>query len=295
MKLHHVRHFLAIAEHRSLHRASAHLGVAQSALSRSLMELEASLGAVLVERSRAGSHLTDSGRRFLVRAHAIDEEMRRAHEEAGQHGATRAGQVKIGMSPTGQMLLLPRVLPRFHRAWPEVTLSVQDGMAEDCEAGLVEGRLDFFAGARPGRPVDPALRHHALPAVERVVLARPDSRWLGHRRLADLMAAPWVSVRASGDAEADQDAVFQANGLPPPHPVGIATSMLTVWLMLRSIDALVLVPRTWWDETPTAGIFAQLAIDDALGRVEMCAIRRASLPLTPAAQNLFDMICEAAR
>jgi DNA-binding transcriptional LysR family regulator len=293
MKLHHIRHLLAIAEHGSLHRASARLGVAQSALSRSLVELEASLGTVLVERSRAGSLLTDAGQRFLVRARSIAEEMRRAQEEAAQHGGSGTGRVAFSMSPSAQMVLLPDILRPFHARWPDVTLTVQDGMAEDCEAGLVAGRLDFYVGACPNRPLDPCLRDHPLRQVDRVVLARPDSRWLGHRRLRDLVDAPWVSICASADTEADGDAIFRANGLQPPRPFGVATSMLAAWLMMRAVDALAIVPRAWLDGTPGGGIFTPLHLDDPLGAVELCSVRRAALPLTPAAQHLFDLIVAA--
>lgn len=290
MKLHHVRHFLAIAEHGSLHRAAVHLGAAQSALSRSLAELEASLGTVLVERSRNGSLLTPAGHRFVTRARAIEEEMRRAMEEARQHAGIKAGTVTVGMSPTGQMLLLPRTLNRFYEAWPEVTLSIHDAMAEDCEAGLVEGRLDFFAGACPHRPLDPRLRHGPLCGVERIVLARPGSRWQGQSTLRSLSEAPWIAVRANGQTQADHDAVFEALGLAVPRPVGIASSMLTVWLLLRAVDALVIVPRAWWDETPTSGVFTKIEVEETLGAVDLCTVRRATLPLTPAAQYFYDLI-----
>lgn len=294
VKLHHLRHFQAIAEQGSLHRAAQKLGIAQSALSRSLAELEGRLGVVLVERSRAGSMLTDAGQRFLVRASAIAEELRRAVEEAGQHDGQGRGRVSIGLSPASQMLLLPKVLPRFHRRWPDVALCIQDGMADAFETALIDGQLDFFIGGLPSRPLNPALRSVALRPIERVVLAHPESRWIHHRRLADLLEAPWAVVRATGEGAADQDAVFRANGLEPPEPFGVATSMLPIWLMMINVDALTVVPRSWISGQKSDHIFVQLPIEDPLGAVEIFAIRRAALPLTPAAQDMFDLVIELA-
>jgi DNA-binding transcriptional LysR family regulator len=62
--------------------------------------------------------LTAAGERFLVRARAIREELRRSHEEAAQHAGASAGHVTLAMSPTAQMLVLPGVMRRFRGTWP---------------------------------------------------------------------------------------------------------------------------------------------------------------------------------
>ena len=58
MNLLHMKYAVVIAEKKSINRAAEVLFVGQSALSRSVKELESSLGVTLFERSAKGMFLT---------------------------------------------------------------------------------------------------------------------------------------------------------------------------------------------------------------------------------------------
>src|SRR6185503_17703488 len=60
-ELRHLRYFQAVAEELSFSRAARRLNVAQPALSRAVQQLEESLGAVLLERTRHRVRLTPAG------------------------------------------------------------------------------------------------------------------------------------------------------------------------------------------------------------------------------------------
>ncbi|MCC2976734.1 LysR family transcriptional regulator [Sphingomonas sp. PL-96] len=289
MKLHHLSHFIAVAAHGSLHRASASIGIAQSALSRSLSELEASLGTVLLERGRRGTVLTAAGERFLVRARVIQEELRRSREEAGQHDGGHDGHVTVAMSPTAQMLILPAVMRRFRRNWPHVQVTVLDGLAEAFEASLLDGTVDFYVGICPLRSLDRSIAQSDLTAIGRIVVSKANSKWQAASSLADLAKAPWIRIRSDDRADELSEA-YQATGLPVPGSIYSATSMLTVLLLLQSIDAVALVPSSWADVQPAAGAFEQVPVQDTLGSLDLCVMRRSAIPLTPAAQSMLDLV-----
>ncbi|WP_018914951.1 LysR family transcriptional regulator [Thiomonas sp. FB-6] len=61
--LHRIRCFVRVVETGSINRAARHLGIAQSALSRCVRELELSLGAPLLDRGGRGSCMTRDGHR----------------------------------------------------------------------------------------------------------------------------------------------------------------------------------------------------------------------------------------
>lgn len=289
MKLHHLTHFVAVAAHGSLHRASASIGVAQSALSRSLSELEASLGTVLLDRSRRGSVLTAAGERFVLRAQGILEELRRSQEEARQHEGEREGEVTIAMSPTAQMLVLPAVLRRFRRNWPLVKLTLLDGLAETFETGLLTGTVDFYVGICPLRPFPREIVQSNLGSIDRIVVSRTDSAWRDETALRNLTHAPWIRIRSDADMD-ELDEVLRAAGADLPRSTHAAASMLTVQLLLETIDAVALVPSSWVSMPPAAGSFHRVPIRDDLGSLQMCTLRRTTLPFTPAAQALFDLV-----
>lgn len=80
-ELRHLRAFLAVADHGSANRAGIALFRAQSAVSRSIHQLERALGVELFERRARGMLLTEYGRALLVRARRVLGEMQRARLE----------------------------------------------------------------------------------------------------------------------------------------------------------------------------------------------------------------------
>lgn len=81
LRIKHLRPFHAAATHGSVTRASEALHRAQSAVSRSLQELESALGALLFERGARGLLLTEAGRTLLARVELAFEELARARTE----------------------------------------------------------------------------------------------------------------------------------------------------------------------------------------------------------------------
>lgn len=71
MNLLHIKYALEIAKTNSINKAAETLYVGQSALSRAIKELEASLGVTLFERSAKGMFLTPDGEVFVRYAKAV--------------------------------------------------------------------------------------------------------------------------------------------------------------------------------------------------------------------------------
>src|SRR3984885_7680796 len=65
IRLRHLSCFVVVAQERTLARAAERLHLSQPAVSKTLTELERLAGHPLVERSRAGTRLTEAGERFL--------------------------------------------------------------------------------------------------------------------------------------------------------------------------------------------------------------------------------------
>lgn len=64
MQFEHLKYFRAVADHKSITKASAALFCAQPTISSAIKSIEAELGYPVIERSTTGVNLTDLGRRL---------------------------------------------------------------------------------------------------------------------------------------------------------------------------------------------------------------------------------------
>lgn len=118
------RYFMAVAEQGSVRAASRRLNVAASAISRQLLQLEASLGLVLFDRSGRGLGLTPAGEvllRGLRRAAQGHENT--LDELSALRGLTR-GLLRIATVESVSVSILPDMLLDFASSYPGVQVAV---------------------------------------------------------------------------------------------------------------------------------------------------------------------------
>ncbi len=294
MKLHHFRDVVAIAERGSLRAAARHLQLAQPALTRSLGELERELGAPLFERQARGMALTPMGQSFLQRASAILHEVRRAREEADQLQGGAEGSVVAGLSIAPHIAMLPHAIGPFRARYPAVRLRIIEGVYPTLESGLKDGSMDFYVGPEPERRVEPALSQEPLFTNTRTILCRRDHPAAGATSLADLQDAEWATTSVTLQAEEELGRLFERHGLAAPRLALQSQSALTIIVSLAYSDLLAMVPIQWMAFAPTAGVLQTIRVREQLPAPTVVLIRRAGLPLTPAASFLADLLRKAA-
>src|SRR3954468_6977792 len=222
MKLHHIRNLLEVVNKGSLRAASRSLGVAQSAISRSIQQLEKDLGATLFERRKKGVVLTPMGALFLQRARGALSELSRARDEIHQHQGGAMGSVVACLSTTPHIALLPRVLPAFRKRYSAVRLQIIEGLNyEWFEPRLKDGSIDIYAGLAPSDRPAPELVVEQLFMNRRFVVGRAKHPLAKARSLAQLVDAEWV-ISGRDRAEADLAALFRSHKLRPPTRILVA-------------------------------------------------------------------------
>lgn len=142
MDLRQLRYFIAIASAESLSRASAIVGVTQSALTRQLQLLEEELGVPVLRRTGHGVMLTEAGERFLVSATDIVDRADAAVHEMHALRKTTAGSVVLGIPPMLSEFLLVPLVTRFNADFPAVSLRVRDAISGYILEWLVTGQVD---------------------------------------------------------------------------------------------------------------------------------------------------------
>ena len=235
-------YLVALAQHLNFTRAAAACFVTQSTLSAGLKELEATLGATLVERDRQNVLMTPLGLEVAARSGRLLAEAEDLVQLAAAAAEPMTGTLRLGAIPTVAPFLLPRILPGLRAKYPRLKLLLREDISVNLLQRLSDGQLDFALLALPfdtadmqvrplfddefwlvGREDDPALKAKratvSAPVAERLVLLEE-----GHCLREHTLAAC-----SRGDT---------------PNPSGIeATSLLTLVQMVESGIGLALVPE----------------------------------------------------
>lgn len=168
----HLRYFEALARHSHFGRAAESCGISQPAMSVQIKELEAMLGAPLVERSARRVGLTSLGETFLERSRRILVEVGELNDLARSATGPFTGQLRLGMIPTIAPYLLPQVMSALAEQMPALDLYPRETVTKTLISDLLDSQLDAAIVALPIS--EPAL--HEVPLFnEDFVLVRPIS------------------------------------------------------------------------------------------------------------------------
>lgn len=290
MKLKHLRDMTAIAAHGSIRNAARHLLIAQSAITRSVRELEYELGITLFERQATGMVPTLAGEAFLRKAVAIENDLRRARDEVEQMNGKLGGRVSLGLAQSSHSALLPSVIEPFRRRFPDAEITISEGSFAALERQLLDASIDVYVGPAVGVTSSARLSVEALSIGEFSIVARHDHPLIEVDSLLALAGCRWVTTSPRTTLRDDIAALFATHGMPMPNVAVYAETTLSVVSVVGGSDMLALLPE------PSLSLLAMLArlrpirVREHLPRISSHLIRRAYPPLTPAAQHFCDMV-----
>jgi DNA-binding transcriptional LysR family regulator len=160
--------FARVVHHGSFTAAAREAGLAKSAVSRRIAELEEALRVRLLHRTTRALSLTDEGVKVHEHARALVEAADAAQEVAGLATSAVRGTLRLNATPAFSQLYLARAVAAFLELHPEVEvlLSTDDRMVD-----VVEGGFDVVF--RIGRLTDSSLVARKLATDRLVVCASP--------------------------------------------------------------------------------------------------------------------------
>jgi DNA-binding transcriptional LysR family regulator len=144
-----LEHLVLLADHGHFGHAAKACNVTQSTLSASIKELENTLQAPLVDRTKRRVVLTPLGREIVERARRILNEGKDLVEAARAGSEPLSGILRMGVIATVGPFLLPEVLPRLRRAYPALRLYLVEDLTTRLVEELRAGRLDIVLLALP--------------------------------------------------------------------------------------------------------------------------------------------------
>ena len=194
--------FKTVADRLSFTKAAAELLISQPAVTKQINELERLLGKPLFLRHGNRISLTDDGVRLLEYANrilALYGELRDAFVE--EQGAF-SGEIRLGASTTLSQYVLPGLLAKFRKLYPDVRVTLFNGNTEQIERQIADGKLDF--GMIEGTASNTALHYELFMDDELVLVTSASNTSFTREEItaADLPALPLV-IRENGSGTLD--------------------------------------------------------------------------------------------
>ncbi|MGO4569802.1 LysR family transcriptional regulator [Rhizobium sp. 2YAF20] len=212
--------FLAVARAGGFREAARAGDISSSALSDAVRRLEAELGVRLLNRTTRSVVPTEAGRGLMERLGPAFGEINAALQHVRSFRDRAAGTLKLNVPVSTARLVLPRIVPSFLTAYPDIKLEIVtdesfvDIIAAECDAGIrYDERLEQDMIAVP---IGPRIQRYASGASPAYLAAqgRPE-----HPR--DLLSHACIRGRFAGRAISAWE--FEREGevvkIDPPGPL----------------------------------------------------------------------------
>lgn len=202
-----------VVEKGSFSQAAEQLEISQPAVSFQIRALEARLGQRLLDRSGRKVALTEAGEvvyRYARRMIGLEAELER---EVGEVGTRVAGRLVLGSTAGPAELLLPRLLGAFHRAYPDVRVSLVVTDTQSVCDRVLDDELEFgVVGA--GR-AQRGLEFEAFLRDELVLIVPPGHHLAsrGEIALEELSAEPMLMQQEGSGVRAALESALREGGL----------------------------------------------------------------------------------
>jgi molybdate transport repressor ModE-like protein len=132
-----------IVEAGSITQGARRANLALAAASTRIRNMEKTLGAALLVRSRQGVVPNQAGRTLLQHARAILAQAERLREDLGAYAGGLAGQIRVLSNTNALTEFLPEALSSFLAAHPQVSVDLEERLSDEIVGLIAEGVADL--------------------------------------------------------------------------------------------------------------------------------------------------------
>jgi DNA-binding transcriptional LysR family regulator len=291
-RLRHVELIAELHDCRSILKASKRLSLTQPTVTKSLQDVESTLGVKLFERSNRGLEPTAYGEIFARHAKIVLAQLRHAAEELESLRAGYSGKVTVGTLLAASASILPDAIALLKKQRPAVAISVMVGTYDILMPSLLVGDLDMVLGRLPEEGRSRALVYEEFYAEPISIVTRRGHPLARKRRLGlrDLANEPWLLPLPETDLRRQIERAFVEAGAPLPRNVIESVSILTNRALLRKSDCIGVMPYHVALDDVEQGLLAILPVKLKSIESPVGAILRAPGTLPPAASALLDCL-----
>ncbi|UTA46667.1 LysR family transcriptional regulator [Simiduia sp. 21SJ11W-1] len=282
------RAFLAVAQTQSFAEAASLVHMSQPALSIAMKNLEAELGGQLFARSTRAVALTPEGAELLPQVQRLLADWDNVMADAHQRFSLKRGRLAIAAMPSFASTALPAVLQAFRSRFSEISITVQEVIAEQLLEQVQEGRIELGVSFDPGNQPDvaftPLFSDHfvaVFPAGHALAQAGT-----GPLDWAQLCSYPFVGLQRPSSLRALIDRHLSAQALSL-NVVLEANQLATVGRMVATGLGVSAVPKLCEPQMHELGLSCRALVAPDIER-QVGVLTHGRRPLSKAASAMID-------
>lgn len=146
-----LKYFIVTAEEMNFTKAAKRLFISQQSLSNHIAKLEDYFGVQLFDRNTPLT-LTDAGQSLLKSAQKLLTVKQEAELELQDIKDFRSAVLTIGVPNTRGAVILPPLLMKFGKEFPQVQMRLVEGTSNEITEALYKGIVDFTIGFEVDAP-----------------------------------------------------------------------------------------------------------------------------------------------
>ena len=223
VKLHELHVLMAVVQAGGIGKAARRLNTSQSAISRSIAELEHAFGVRLLDRSRQGVEPTEYGRALFGCGAAVFDELRQGVKSIEFLTDPTVGEIRIASSEFIIAGLIATAFGGLRQQYPGIAIDVASvGAISEQHRRLRERTVDLVVG-RVVQSHEEDIDTEVLFNDRITVVAGLKNPWSRRRKvhLSELADEPWIMPPADTPVGVLVAELFHARGLKFP-PRGMA-------------------------------------------------------------------------
>lgn len=289
---HRLKHVVAVAQKGSFTGAAEVVCVTQSAITKSVADLERELGYSVFIRTSRGAVPTEEGRDFLERAARLLEDAKDLVQKARRKtdGATEV--LRIGVSPPSLEWRLLEPLTLLRESQPGIRLKIQAAGQDRISHQLRNRTIDVALGFEKDFNDLQDFTRYPVGILKPILFVRREHPLVSRQTISldDLARYELVCPSSSLPYSAIIDAIYESRGLSSQQYVHIVDYCPLARRMVATSDAIGLVGMS---STPR-NLVDDLVILDKVNLFEslaLCLAVRAGRQPASAVRSLINCTC----
>lgn len=149
----------SLARTGNISQTASELFLTQPTVSKIIRTQEKEFGCEFIDRTAHPLKLTYAGEYYLTKIKGLAQAYQTMSNNLQAYATDLQGQLSIGINPSLAQVILPRILPRFHRHYPQIEVQLLERDSQTLQQLVHNGDLDIYVGVTPAYNRALAYRH----------------------------------------------------------------------------------------------------------------------------------------